>query len=130
MSSFDAMDAILEQVANRKIFPNLKSIVLAGHSAGGQFVTLYQAVNQVHERLGVATFYVVANASAYPYLDNRRPTPVAPSTASNGDVERFQFTPFTNTVDCPNYATWPFGLVNRVGYAAREPGGLNETFLI
>src|SRR5262245_27945576 len=74
-SSLDAMDAILLQVANRKIFPNLKAIVLAGHSAGGQFVTLYQAVNQVHERLGVATFYVVANSSAYQYLDNRRPVP-------------------------------------------------------
>jgi pimeloyl-ACP methyl ester carboxylesterase len=119
MSSFDAMDAILLQVANRKIFPNLKSIVLAGHSAGGQFVTLYQAVNQVHERLGVATFYVVANASAYPYLDNRRPVPVAPSTANNGEGEHFQFTQFTNARDCADYARWPFGLVNRVGYAAR-----------
>jgi pimeloyl-ACP methyl ester carboxylesterase len=119
MSSFDAMDAILLQLANRKIFPNLKSIVIAGHSAGGHFVTLYQAVNQVHERLGVATFYVVANASAYAYLDNRRPLPAAPSTANSGEGARFQFTPVTKTHDCPNYATWPFGLANRVGYAAR-----------
>ena len=42
MSSFDAMDAIVRKVASRAVFPNLKSIVVAGHSAGGQFVALYK----------------------------------------------------------------------------------------
>jgi len=117
LSSFDAVDAILLAIANRTLFPNLSSIVVAGHSAGGQLVTLYQAVNQIDEKLGVPTSYVVANASAYAYLDARRPTPVR--SASSDGPPRFEFNPFVNASGCPNYARWPFGLDDRTGYAAR-----------
>ena len=33
LSSFDVMDRIVDRLANREIFPNLKTIVIAGHSA-------------------------------------------------------------------------------------------------
>src|SRR5579872_2681414 len=39
ITSFDFMDDIMRKLARRQAFPNLKKIVLAGHSAGGQFVT-------------------------------------------------------------------------------------------
>jgi pimeloyl-ACP methyl ester carboxylesterase len=117
MSSFDAMDAIVLKVASRAVFPNLKSIVIAGHSAGGQFVALYQAVNRIHERLGVPAFYVVANASAYLYLDNRRPFAVARPADAEG-TERFEFRPF-DAGTCSDYVSWPFGISLRTGYAAR-----------
>ena len=120
LSAFDAVDAILLKLANKSVFPNLKSIVVAGHSAGGQFVTLYQMVNQVHERLGVETSYVVANASAYPYLDDRRPITAAPA-ASGGTTEaneRITFSSFASA-PCPAFSTWPYGLAHRVPYAAR-----------
>jgi pimeloyl-ACP methyl ester carboxylesterase len=117
LSAFDAMDAILLRLADKRIFPNLRSIVVAGHSAGGQFVTLYQAVNRVHDRLGVATFYVVANASAYAYLDDRRALAVA---GSESDAERpMTFARFADAQGCPSYAEWPFGLGKRPRYAAR-----------
>src|ERR1017187_1112716 len=35
LTSFDFIDQILRQLANKEIFPNLKAIVVAGHSAGG-----------------------------------------------------------------------------------------------
>ena len=117
LSTFDAMDALLLRLADKKIFPNLRSIVVAGHSAGGQFVTLYQAVNRVHDRLGVATFYVVANASAYAYLDDRRVLSV-PASGAGADA-RVTFARFADAQRCPNYSDWPFGLGKRVGYAAR-----------
>src|SRR4051794_17190200 len=53
LTSFDFVDAILKKLANKTIFPNLKMIVVAGHSAGGQFVARYQMANHVHDTLGV-----------------------------------------------------------------------------
>lgn len=38
VSSFDAMDAILKQLQNTRVLPNLRRVVVAGHSSGGQFV--------------------------------------------------------------------------------------------
>ena len=50
VTSFDVMDEILRKLARKEIFPNLKSIVVAGHSAGGQFVNRYEMANQVHDK--------------------------------------------------------------------------------
>src|SRR5450432_846884 len=36
LTSFDLTDQILHKLASRENFPNLKAIVVAGHSAGGQ----------------------------------------------------------------------------------------------
>jgi hypothetical protein len=36
VTSFDFLDEVLRKVANKNIFPNLKQIVVTGHSAGGQ----------------------------------------------------------------------------------------------
>jgi len=117
-SSFDAMDAVMLKVANHAVFPNLKAIVVAGHSAGGQFVALYYAVNRVHEQLGVPTSYVTANASSYPYLDDRRPVATAPLPGDAGAPGRVEFVPF-GAATCADFGKWPFGLANRTGYAGR-----------
>ena len=73
-TSFDVADELLRKLARKDIFPNLRSIVFAGHSAGGQFVSRYEMSNQVHETLGVPITYVVANPSSYAYLDDLRPS--------------------------------------------------------
>ena len=36
ISSFDAIDAAIAYVADKKRFPMIECVVLAGHSAGGQ----------------------------------------------------------------------------------------------
>src|SRR5258708_4465192 len=36
VTSFDFLDEVLRKVARKEIFPNLKQIVITGHSAGGQ----------------------------------------------------------------------------------------------
>jgi hypothetical protein len=99
LTSFDFADVILRRLATRDRFPNLKTIVVAGHSAGGQFVTRYEMANQVHDNLGIPVTYVVANPSSYAYPDAARPAP---------------------TRACANYNNWPYGLENRRGYTARE----------
>jgi len=41
VSSFDALDAILKRLADRRLFPNLRQVVVAGHSGGAQVVQRY-----------------------------------------------------------------------------------------
>jgi hypothetical protein len=121
LSAFDVVDAILLTLARKDLFPNLRSIVVAGHSAGGQFVTLYQTANTVHDRLGVPVSYVVANASAYAYVDDRRPIVSMPNAtaAAEGNPQPTRFGPLRNATECSTYSDWPFGLANRHGYASR-----------
>src|SRR4051812_8733996 len=64
ITSYDLADEILRRIARKDIFPNLKTIVFAGHSAGGGFTTRYEMANQVHDTLGVPVSYVVANTSS------------------------------------------------------------------
>ena len=80
LASFDFADQILRKLANKNVFPNMRAVVVAGHSAGGQFVARYQMSNRVHETLGVAVSYVVANPSSYAW-------PVAIRPTAAGDAE-------------------------------------------
>src|SRR5207237_550384 len=57
LTSFDFVDQILKRLATKSTFPNMRAIVVAGHSAGGQFVARYQMANRVHETLGVPVTY-------------------------------------------------------------------------
>lgn len=69
-SSFEAVDQIVEHLTLKGKFPNLKTIVVAGHSAGGQFVGRYLAGGQAAK---VKLVFLVMNPSSYLYVDNRRP---------------------------------------------------------
>src|SRR5262245_10386385 len=111
LTSYDFADEILRMFANKRTFPNLKTIVVAGHSAGGQFVTRYEMANQLHDTLGIPITYVVANPSSYAYLD-----PTRPSAAASGSTE---FRPFGDGRNCTTYDKWPYGLQGRTGYASR-----------
>ena len=110
ITSFDFVDSILHKLANRQTLPNLKSITVAGHSAGGQFVNRYAMANRVHEKLGVPVTYIVSNPSSYAYLDATRP---------RGDPPEFRG--FTDGRNCTTFNKWPYGLENRAGgYTAKE----------
>jgi pimeloyl-ACP methyl ester carboxylesterase len=122
LTSFDFMDAILKKLANKSTFPNLRSVVVAGHSAGGQFVTRYEMANKIHESLGVAVTYVVANPSSYSWPDATRPLPLedgAPANAQLGWKEivphtKFSYGPY-DAGACANYDKWGYGLEGRTG---------------
>ena len=76
VSSFDAIDAILAQLANRTLYPSLKSVVIAGHSGGGQVVQRYAVVGRGGDALvrnGVHIRYMIANPSSYVYFSPERP---------------------------------------------------------
>ncbi|HKW82151.1 MAG TPA: alpha/beta hydrolase, partial [Burkholderiaceae bacterium] len=72
ISSFEAIDAILAVLADRRHFPRLTEVVVAGHSGGGQVVQRYAVVGEPEARLaaaGIKLRYVVANPSSYLYFD-------------------------------------------------------------
>ncbi len=62
-SSFDYIDLIFARFADAVRFPNLKRVVLAGFSAGGQFVGRYAAVGKGVVREGVEVAYVAMSPS-------------------------------------------------------------------
>ncbi len=138
LTSFDFVDELLRKLARKETFPNLRHIVVAGHSAGGQFVHRYEMANQVHETLGVPVTYVVANPSSYAYPDNTRPTaadwPVTagapgyvpaltPAQASRAGTPATGtaavFRAFGDARNCTTYDQWPYGFQHRGGYTAR-----------
>jgi hypothetical protein len=110
VSSFVFVDEILRKLAKKDVFPNLREIVVAGHSAGGQFVDRYQMANKVHDELGIPVTYVVSNPSSYAYLDATRP-----------NAEGTEFGPFHDARNCTTYDKWPYGLEDRAnaGYTAK-----------
>lgn len=112
LTSYDFMDAIVRALTNKATFPNLKAIVISGHSAGGQFVTRYEMANKIHETAGVPITYVVSNPSSYSYLDPERP-----SAANNNEPRAFG-----DARNCTTYDNWPYGLKTRTGYTTNIPG--------
>jgi pimeloyl-ACP methyl ester carboxylesterase len=128
LTSFDFVDEILKKLANKRMFPNMSEIVVAGHSAGGQFVARYQMANKVHETLGVPVTYVVANPSSYAWPDSTRPLAAGDATVENAGLGWKTETPHTDFTygaykpqdKCQNadtYDKWPFGLEQRTsGY--------------
>jgi len=91
ISSYGAMDVLLETLCNKENYPNLQRIVVAGHSAGGQFVHRWGLSSDVwcfgdrHGQPegadGLASLpsirVVAANPRSYAYLDKRRYFPTA-----------------------------------------------------
>ena len=105
LSSFDALDAIVARLADRTQFPNLREIVVAGHSGGAQVVQRYAVLNRGLTAPGVIVRYVVANPSSYAYFDSLRPAP------GGG------FAPYP-AAECPGFDEWKYGMLHLPPYAA------------
>ena len=54
LSAFDVFDALLQRVADRALLPALTTVVVAGHSAGGQVVNRYSIVGRGEARCSAA----------------------------------------------------------------------------
>ncbi len=99
-SSFDALDAILMRLADKSLFPALRTVVIAGHSGGAQVVQRYAIAGKAAAPLtaaGIAVRYVVANPSSYAYFDATRPVPPVATS-------------------CPAFNDWKYGMAHRPPY--------------
>jgi pimeloyl-ACP methyl ester carboxylesterase len=113
-SSFDALDAILTHLADRHLFPSLRTVVVAGHSGGAQVVQRYAIAGKAEAALtaaGIAVRYVVANPSSYAYFDASRPFPPV-------------------STSCPRFNDWKYGMDHRPPYlAAPTPAALEAAYI-
>jgi pimeloyl-ACP methyl ester carboxylesterase len=78
ISAYETLDAFLLRLADRTLFPDLKDIVLAGHSGGGQAVQRYAIVGKAPAEIaakGIHLRFVIANPSSYLYFSDDRPGP-------------------------------------------------------
>lgn len=134
ITSFDFVDELVRKLADKKVFPNLTKIVIAGHSAGGQVVTRYSMSSKTHNTAGVTISYVVANPSSYAWPASVRPLPTGDANpvdaykASLGDDgekvhNNFTYGPFDST-KALTYDRWPAGLQGMSGYTANMTADL------
>lgn len=72
-SSYDYIDAIFARFADRVRYPNLRKVVLAGFSAGGQFVGRYVATGKGVVREGVKVDYLGMSPSTEFLFDEDQP---------------------------------------------------------
>jgi pimeloyl-ACP methyl ester carboxylesterase len=115
ISSFQAMDVLVEQL-NRTTFPLLEEIVVAGHSAGGQFTQRWAltsgsaAWGDKHDSASarIRLSAVAANPRSFCYLDGRRFLNGTLQLPSNAATEA-----------CPGYDSWEWGLAP--GHALKTP---------
>jgi hypothetical protein len=119
VTTFDLVDELVRKVADKELFPNLRPIVVTGHSAGGQFVSRYVAASRAEPGVGVPVKYVVANPSSYLYLDDRR-LAAGGACSEKGNCSA-EFRPFSGARKCPGFNQWRYGMEKRTGYAAAIP---------
>jgi hypothetical protein len=100
VSAYDVLDQIVQYYSNRSIFPNMRHIVVSGHSMGAQMLHRYAAVGKTRAQLGVEVpvSYYIANPSSLTWFNDDRPL---------------------STGKCPNtYNDWREGLANYNTYGA------------
>ena len=110
ISSFDVLDSLVEEVADRSRFASLREVVIAGHSGGAQVAHRYAVVGRAAallEEQGVHCRYVIANPSSYVYFDKLRP---------DGDGG---FSPADENA-CAGVDTWKYGIHQPPRYASGD----------
>lgn len=111
--AFAVLDDLLGYLGDRQRFPQMKEVVMIGHSAGGQLMQRYTVMGHADQALaskGIAVRYVVSSPSSYVYLEDSR-------------LQDDAFKPVV-TIMCPSYSRYRYGLVKAPAYLARQ--GLND----
>ncbi len=127
VSSFDVMDRILECFNDAARWPDLREVVVAGHSAGGQYVQRYAAFNRQEPKMRVRVRYVPANPSSYVYPDEYRLSRGGACTPEGGCTGGF--TEYWDSDNCTAYNRYRYGLEKLEGYAAgMDPDQVRKQF--
>jgi hypothetical protein len=113
IGAYAVLDVIAHRLADKQRFPNLKTVVFAGHSGGAQVLQRYALASDVPDELaqaGIDVRFVVASPSSYAYFDAQRP--VAFDAAS-----------------CPGFDQWKYGMQARPAFLrARTPEQLEARY--
>ena len=71
ISAFYVLDEVIKYYDNKEMFPNMKSIVLVGHSMGGQMMQRYAAIGKNLDTSSRLVYWV-GNPSSYTWLNSFR----------------------------------------------------------
>lgn len=118
ISSFTAMDLMLLYLGEKKIFPDLQTVTIAGHGLGGDFVQRYAAIGQapdILDRQHVTVRFLAADPSSYLYFTLPRfliSKPGAKPSLGTPDLTQ-----------CSNYNAYPYGLDNPNTYVKHAGTG-------
>lgn len=97
VSSYTAIEKIIEILSVEARFPELREVIVTGHSAGGQVAHRFAAGSRAEEIFGhINIRYIVANPSTYLYL--------GPERLIDGNFS----SPIRS--ECPEYDYWHYGL--------------------
>ena len=105
ISSFEVIDLLIKNISLSGYFPNLKTIVVTGHSAGGQFTQRYAVGTEIRSKITQDIQFVPSNPSSYMYLDESR------YHFKTGNFE-LAATP----TNCTDYNHYIYGPKNRAAY--------------
>lgn len=98
--SYAVLDTMLQKIAQN--FPNVRSFVFTGHSAGAQVANRYSAsspmIDILQDQYQICSKFVVANPSSYIYLDEQR------------RVQRSTDSFAVPSTACSGYNEWKYGL--------------------
>ncbi|MEM6689793.1 MAG: hypothetical protein AAF664_10225 [Planctomycetota bacterium] len=110
LSAFAVIDEWLGGLIESGNMPNVREIVMVGHSAGGQFVQRYAMVGK-YQNDKIQFRYVVSAPSSFAY----------PSAERYSSTKRKFVVPDASTIaKCPKYNHWGYGLEEPYGYFAAQ----------
>lgn len=119
VSSYAVLDDIARHLADRRLFPNLKTIVFAGHSGGAQVLQRYAIASHADAFAaeGIDVRFVVASPSSYAYFDAQRPD-------ANGVPGTF------DAARCAGFDHWKYGMESRPAVVGdRTPAQLEADYV-
>jgi hypothetical protein len=101
VSSFTVLDSLIRRIVT--IMPDLRHLVIAGHSAGGQLVQRYVGgFDRGSIDTSVCFRFITGNGSSYMYLDSTR--------VDSGTVDQFSIPSQAKQDSCSNYDRYRYGL--------------------
>ena len=121
--SFDVLDEFLRAAIVK--FPKLETVVIVGHSAGGQFVHRYVwmgvGVHEQLERQGIHVRYVPTNPGGYAFPTWQRKLPrgrsSVPPGEGRGDTQAWVW---TTPKTCKGWDDWGYGVAHMSTALARN----------
>jgi len=101
VSSYQVIDDWIAELAASEYLPNIREVVVVGHSAGGQFVQRYAMAGKLQLKDSITVRYVASAPSSYAYPSPERYDPKSRRIG----IPDGQFLALT-----PAYDNWGYGL--------------------
>jgi pimeloyl-ACP methyl ester carboxylesterase len=103
LSAFQVIDQFIELLENKNNFPKLKTIILTGHSAGGQLTQRYAVGTEIDFKHPTTRFrFIVANPGSYVYLSDKRLSSNEPGIFSTPKNPGCAYNDYKYGMDNPN----------------------------